>query len=105
MADREFPPDSNNRESLSEFEFTKSGITVHVSATDERRHGGQRIKEGPGGALGVVGSGGLEPDGGTTSGNRVNNGELLILEIVDDAGDPVSAQLVGATFSRIKHFR
>lgn len=58
-------------------------------------------RRGPGG-LGVVGNGGTGPDGEETSGNRVNNGELLQLEILDDAGDPISVQLVGVTFSRIK---
>lgn len=103
VADREFPPDSNNRESLTEFEFTKSGITVYVTAADEDGKAVNVSRRGPGG-LGVVGGGGLEPDGETTSGNRVNSGEMLILEIVDGAGDPVSAQLVEATFSRIKRF-
>ena len=101
VADREFPPDSNNRESLPEFEFTKSGITVRATATDDDGMAANVSRRGPGG-LGVVGNGGTGPDGEETSGNRVNNGELLQLEILDAAGDPVSAQLVGATFSRIK---
>ena len=101
VADREFPPDSNDREFLPEFEFTKSGITVRATATDDDGMPADVSRRGPGG-LGVVGNGGEEPDGETTSGNRVNNGELLQLEILDAAGDAVSAQLVGVTFSRIK---
>ena len=103
VADREFPADSNDRESLPEFEFTKSGITVRVTATDDEGMPADVSRRGPGG-LGVVGNGGVEPDGKTTSGNRINNGELLILEILDASGNPVSVQLVGVTFSRIKKF-
>ena len=102
-ADREFPSDSNNREFLEAFEFTKSGITVRATATDDEGMAADVSRRGPGG-LGVVGNGGTEPDGEETSGNRVNNGELLQLEILDAAGDPVSAQLLGVTFSRIKQF-
>ena len=101
VADREFPADSNNRESLPEFEFTKSDVTVRLTATDDDGMPVNVSRRGPGG-LGVVGNGGVEPDGETTSGNRVNNGEMLILEILDAAGNPVSAQLIGVTFSRIK---
>lgn len=101
VADREFPPDSNDREFLPEFEFTKSNITVRVTATDDDGMPADVSRRGPGG-LGVVGNGGTGPDGEETSGNRVNNGELLQLEILDAAGDPISVQLVGATFSRIK---
>lgn len=101
VADREFPPDSNDRESLPEFEFTKSGITVRATATDDDGMAVNVSRRGPGG-LGVVGNGGTGPDGEETSGNRVNNGELLQLEILDAAGVPVSVQLIGATFSRIK---
>lgn len=101
VADREFPPDSNNRESLEAFEFTKSGITVRATATDDDGMAVNVSRRGPGG-LGAVGNGGTGPDGEETSGNRVNNGELLQLEILDSAGYPVSVQLVGVTFSRIK---
>ena len=101
VADREFPPDSNDREFLPGFEFTKSGITVRATAADEDGMDADVSRRGPGG-LGVVGNGGEEPGGGTTSGNRINNGESLILEILDASGNPVSVQLVGATFSRLK---
>ena len=103
VADREFPADSNNRESLPEFRFTKAGITLLVTADDGDGMPVNVSRRGPGG-LGAVGNGGLEPDGGTTSGNRINNGEELVVEILDDAEEPVSAQLVGVTFSRIKQF-
>ena len=103
VADREFPPDSNDRESLREFEFTKAGITLLVTAEDGDGMPVAVSRRGPGG-FGVVGNGGLEPDGGTTSGNRINNGEWLVVEILDDDGELVSAQLVGVTFSRIKQF-
>ena len=101
VTDRDFPPDSGDRESLSAFEFTKSGITVRATADNEDGMPANVSRRGPGG-LGIVGNGGMEPDGGTTSGNRINNGEALVLEILDAAGNPVSVQLVGATFSRIK---
>lgn len=107
VADREFPADSNNREFLREFEFTKSGITLLVTATDDDGMPADVSRRGPGG-LGVVGNDGAlpGPDGelteDTTSGNRINNGEMLILEILDDSGNPVSAQLIGVTFSRIR---
>ena len=101
VADREFPANSNDRESLLEFEFTKSDVTVRITATDDDGMPVNVSRRGPGG-LGVVGNGGVEPDGETTSGNRVNNGEMLILEILDADGIPVSAQLIGVTFSRIK---
>lgn len=103
VADREFPADSNNREFLPEFEFTKSDITLLVTATDDGGMPADVSRRGPGG-LGVVGNGGVEPDGETTSGNRINNGEWLILEVLDASGDPLSVQLVEATFSRIKQF-
>ena len=104
-----FPADSNNREFQPVFEFpdSDSGITVRVTATDDEGMPADVSRRGPGG-LGVVGNGGAlpGPDGElteeTTSGNRVNNGEMLILEILDDSGNPVSAQLIGATFSRIR---
>lgn len=101
VADREFPADSNDRESLPEFEFTKSDVAVRITATDDDGMPVNVSRRGPGG-LGVVGNGGVEPDGGTTSGNRVNNGEMLILKILDAAGNSVSTQLIGVTFSRIK---
>lgn len=107
VADREFPADSNNREFLPEFEFTQSGITVRVTATDDEGMPADVSRRGPGG-LGVVGNGGAlpgpdgEPTEETTSGNRINNGEMLILEILDASGNPVSAQLIGVTFSRIR---
>ena len=107
VADREFPADSNNRESLPEFEFTESDITVRVTATDDEGMPVNVSRRGPGG-LGVVGNSGFvpgpdgEPTEEATSGNRVNDGEMLILEILDAAGNPVSAQLVGVTFSRIR---
>jgi hypothetical protein len=103
VADREFPADSNNGESLPEFEFAKSGISIRATAADDEGMAANVSRRGPGG-LGVVGSGGMEPDGGETSGNRINNGELLQLEILDAAGNSVSAQLVDVTFSRIKQF-
>ena len=107
VADREFPADSNNREFLREFEFTKSGITVRVTATDGEGMPANVSRRGPGG-LGVVGNDGLvpgpdgEPTEETTSGNRINNGEMLILKILDASGNPVSAQLIEVTFSRIR---
>lgn len=107
VADQEFPADSNNREFLPEFEFTQSGITVRVTATDDEGMPADVSRRGPGG-LGVVGNGGAlpGPDGElteeTTSGNRINNGEKLILKVLDDSGNPVSAQLIGVTFSRIR---
>ena len=107
VADREFPADSNDREFLREFEFTKAGITLLVTATDDDGMPAEVSRRGPGG-LGVVGSSGAvpgpdgEPTEETTSGNRINNGEMLILEILDADGNPVSAQLVGVTFSRIR---
>ena len=109
VADQDFPADSNNRQSQLVFEFPDldSGITVQVMATDDEGMSAHVSRRGPGG-LGVVGNGGAlpGPDGelteDTTSGNRINNGEKLILEILDDAGNPVSAQLIGATFSRIR---
>ena len=111
VADQEFPADSNNREvrrfDEDPFEFENSGITVRVTATDDEDMSADVSRRGPGG-LGVVGNGGAlpGPDGelteDTTSGNRINNGEMLILEILDASGDPVSAQLIGVTFSRIR---
>ena len=101
--DRPFPPDSNDRESMEEFEFPESGITVLATATDEDEMEARVSRRGPGG-LGVEGNGGTEPDGDTTSGNRINNGEMLILDILDDDGNPVSVQLVEVVFSRIKQF-
>lgn len=111
VADREFPADSPEREWELEFEFAKSGITLLVTAdnkADDCDEDGEdiecRVSRRKPGGLGVEGYGGLEPDGGTTSGNRINNGEWLVLEVLDDAGEPVSAQLVDVTFSRIKQF-
>ena len=101
--DRPFPPDSNDREFMEEFEFPESGITVLATATDEDEMQARVSRRGPGG-LGVEGNGGEEPDGDTTSGNRINNGEMLILDILDDDGNPVSVQLVEVVFSRIKRF-
>ena len=107
VADREVPADSNNRESLREFEFTKSDVTVWITATDDDGMPVPVSRRGPGG-LGVVGNGGPvpgpdgEPTEETTSGNRINNGEMLILEILDASGNPVSAQLIEVTFSRIR---
>ena len=101
--DRPFPPDSGDREFMEEFEFPESGITVLATATDEDEMQADVSRRGPGG-LGVVGNGGTEPDGDTTSGNRINNGEMLILDILDDDGNPVSVQLVEVVFSRIKQF-
>ena len=107
VADQEFPADSNNRQFLPAFEFEESGITVRVTATDDEGMPADVSRRGPGG-LGVVGNGGAlpGPDGElteeTTSGNRINNGEMLILEILDASGNPVSAQLIGVTFSRIR---
>ena len=107
VADQEFSADSNNREFLPVFEFTQSGITVRVTATDDEGMAANVSRRGPGG-LGVVGNDGAlpGPDGElteeTTSGNRINNGEMLILEILDASGNPVSAQLIGVTFSRIR---
>ena len=101
--DRPFPPDSNDREFMEEFEFPESGITVLATATDEDEMEARVSRRGPGG-LGVEGNGGTEPDGDTTSGNRINNGEMLILDILDDDGNPVSVQLVEVVFSRIKQF-
>ena len=101
--DRPFPPDSGDREFMEEFEFPESGITVLATATDEDEMEARVSRRGPGG-LGVEGGGGTEPDGDATSGNRINNGEMLILDILDDAGNPVSVQLVEVVFSRIKQF-
>ena len=107
VADQMFPADSNNRESEPDFEFEESGITVRVTATDDEGMPVNVSRRGPGG-LGVVGNSGAlpgpdgEPTEETTSGNRVNNGEMLILEILDASGNPVSAQLIGVTFSRIR---
>ena len=101
--DRPFPADSGDREFMEEFEFPESGITVLATATDEDEMQARVSRRGPGG-LGVEGNGGEEPDGDTTSGNRINNGEMLILDILDDDGNPVSVQLVEVVFSRIKQF-
>lgn len=103
VAGREFPPDSNGREFMEEFPFPESGITVLATATDQDDMPADVSRREPGG-LGVVGNGGEEPDGDTTSGNRINNGEMLILDILDDDGNPVSVQLVEVVFSRIKQF-
>ena len=101
--DRPFPPDSNNRELMYEFPFPDNGITVLATATDQDEMRARISRRGPGG-LGVEGNGGEEPDGDTTSGNRINNGEMLILDILDDDGNPVSVQLAEVVFSRIKQF-
>ena len=101
-AGREFPPGSD-REFLPEFEFTESGITVRATAADEDGMAVDVSRRGPGG-LGVVGNGGIEPDGETTLGPRINSGEWLVLEILDALGSPVSAQLVGVSFNNIKQF-
>ena len=76
---------------------------MRATAADEDGMAVDVSRRGPGG-LGVVGNGGDEPDGDTTLGPRINNGELLVLEILDASGRPVSAQLVGVSFKNIKQF-
>ena len=103
VEDLEFPP-GEDREWEYRFDFPKSGITVRATAFVDEDGMAARVSRRRPGGLGVEGNGGTEPDGGETSGNRINNGELLILEVFDDSENPVSVQLVGVTFSRIKHF-
>jgi len=99
--DREFPVGSDSREFAPSFTFSNSGVVLEISAADQLGMPVDVSRRGPGG-LGVVGNGDRDqPGGGTTSGNRVNAGESLIVEALDRNDSPQRVRLVGITLSRI----
>ena len=99
--DQDFPISSDDRESEPSFIFSKSRIILKITAIDQFGIPVDVSRRGPGG-LGVVGNGDRdEPDGGTTSGNRINAGESLLIEVLDRNNRPKKVKLVSITLSRI----
>ncbi len=101
-ADRAFPDDAKKKREFGKtIEFKKSGVVVVASGENEFGGAVEVSRRGPGG-LGVKGNGDRNAAGdGTTSGNRVNNGETLILHFLDNSGDPAKAKLKAVVFDRI----
>lgn len=105
--DLAFPAGSDGRETLPVFEFSiggsgRSSTVVTVTAVDQNGVAANIARRGPGG-LGIEGNTDRDAngDGGTTSGNRVNAGESLILTVTDRHGEAKTVNLESVTFSRI----
>lgn len=103
--DRPFPEGSDGRETLPVFAYETSGrgrLTVTATAKDQNGTAVNIARRGPGG-LGVQGNTDRDEngEGGTTSGNRVNAGESLILAVTNRRGRARHVELESITFSRL----
>lgn len=103
--DRAFPDSQAGKESKREFSetmaFMREGWQVVVLGENQFGGSVEVSRRGPGG-LGVKGNGDRNAAGeGTTSGNRVNNGEALVFQFLDSANAPVPVNLQSITIDRI----
>ncbi|MGF1525752.1 MAG: hypothetical protein ACFCBW_03010 [Candidatus Competibacterales bacterium] len=100
--DRPFPAEAERQREFGEsLTFTNSDIVVTVTGENEFGSAVEVSRRGPGG-LGVRGNGDRNAAGeGTTSGNRVNNGEHLILSFTDGYGAPLEVVLESIVFDRV----
>lgn len=102
VADRPFPETGKkNREFAKELTFSKDGMVISARAENEFGGAEEVSRRGPGG-LGVKGNGDRNADGeGTTSGNRINNGEHLVLQFTDEAGEAIRVKITSLVIDRV----
>lgn len=81
--------------------FKQKGLVVVLTGKSESGDVVEVTRRGPGG-LGVKGNSDRDAEGkGTTSGNRVNNGETLSLQFMDANNKPVPVIIKSVVLDRI----
>lgn len=105
VQDRAFPPSQaekkKKREYAESMTFNVNGLVVVVTGENEFGGAVEVARRGPGG-LGVKGNGDRNAAGkGTTSGNRVNNGESLVIRFMNNQKEPTPVTIKSVVIDRI----